>query len=440
LHNGVVNPPWTALLNRIDQNKNSSSPDVLPSMTCGKDAAILGQNAMSGVCMMKYMPLVWAALWRNRTESLLTLLALVVGFALFTTMIALNAAYERSIADARMDRLLVMRRFEGGALPLAYREQLSRIAGVTAVGGQLWLGGHEKDERHQILVMFVDDGMRAAWPELPMSQADWRSLDTTPAGIFLTRMAAARRAVRLGDVVTLTTAPGSRADGGGTWYFTVLGIIPDPPGWGQWNPDLIVGNLRYFQESSRLDERSVVNTLRVSIDRPEHARAVCREIEARFTNASVPLTCVPARENAEELAEANINMRQISLGIGAAGLFMILFLWANGTAESVRERLAEFGVLKTIGYGDASLALIVFLEAAFPTVLAALVGIALARGVVAVVTHLAVKGVINIPAMRASAGAFGLAIGAALLIALVSSVGPMRRIWRMDVAAGVAGR
>jgi putative ABC transport system permease protein len=133
-------------------------------------------------------------------------------------------------------------------------------------------------------------------------------------------------------------------------------------------------------------------------------------------------------------------MRQISLGIGAAGLFMILFLWANGTAESVRERLAEFGVLKTIGYGDASLALIVFLEAAFPTVLAALVGIALARGVVAVVTHLAVKGVINIPAMRASAGAFGLAIGAALLIALVSSVGPMRRIWRMDVAAVVAGR
>jgi len=198
--------------------------------------------------MLKYLPLVWAALWRNRTESLLTLLALVIGFALFTTMLALNAAYERSIADAKMDRLFVVRRFEGGAVPLAYREQLSRIKGVTAVGGQLWLGGHEQDEHHQIVVMFVDEGMRGAWPELPMSQADWRALDATPAGIFLTRKAAARRTVAKGGVVTLTTAPGSRADGGGTWYFTVLGIIPDPPGWGQWNPDLIVGNLRYFQE------------------------------------------------------------------------------------------------------------------------------------------------------------------------------------------------
>ncbi len=395
---------------------------------------------MPGIRVMKYMPLVWAALWRNRTECLLTLLALAIGFALFTTMIALNAAYEASIADARMDRLFITRRFEGGGMPLSYREQLARITGVTAVGGQLWLGGHEQDERHRILVMFVDEGMPAAWPELPLSQADWRALETTPAGIFLTHKAAARRAVTRGDVVTLTTAPGSRADGGGTWYFTVLGIVPDPPGWGQWNPDLIIGNLRYFEESSRLDERSMVNSLRVSVDRPEHARAVCREIERRFTNASVPLNCVPARENARELAEANINMRQVSLGIGAAGLFMILFLWANGMAESVRERLSEFAVLKTVGYGDARLALIVFLEAAVPTVLAALVGVALARGAIAFIAHLAVKGVINIPEMRALPGAFGLALAAALLIALVSAVAPLRRIWRMDVGAVVAGR
>jgi ABC-type lipoprotein release transport system permease subunit len=130
---------------------------------------------------------------------------------------------------------------------------------------------------------------------------------------------------------------------------------------------MIIGNLRYFDSSSRLDERNTVNVLRLAIDRPERARAVCREIEARFTNASPALYCVPAREDAEELAAANINMRQISLGIGGAGLFMILFLCANGMAESVRERLCDFGVLKTVGYGDRCLAVLVFLEAAVPT-------------------------------------------------------------------------
>ena len=389
---------------------------------------------------MKFMPLVWAALWRNRTESVLTLLALSVAFALFGTMIALNAAYEQAIDDARMDRLIIACAFDCGAIPLGYREQLARIGGVTAVGGQVWLGGHEQDEHHQMTVMFVDEGMRSAWPELPMSPADWRALDVTPAGIFLTRKAAARRYVRIGDTVTLDTGPGSRADGSGTWFFTVLGVIPDPPGWGQWNPDLIVGNLRYWENSADLAERDMVTVLRVAVDRPEHARAVWREIEAWFTNATPALYCVPAREDAQELADANINMRQISLGIGAAGLFMILFLCANGIADSVRERLWEFGVLKALGYGDGRIAVLVFLEAAVPTLLAALIGSALAQGVGAFVAHLAVKGVINMPELRASTAPFGWAVAAALLIALFSAVAPLYRIRRTDVAAVIAGR
>jgi putative ABC transport system permease protein len=395
---------------------------------------------------VKIVPLVWAALWRNRAESVLTLLALCVAFALFGTMIALNAAYELAIDETRTDRLIVACAFDCGAIPLGYRDQIARIAGVSGVGGQLWLGGHEQDVHHPITVMFVDDGLRSAWPELPMSATDWRALDATPSGIFLTRTAAARHNVRIGDPVTLITAPGSRADGGGTWLFTVLGFIPDPPGWGAaaggpgWDPETIVGNLSYFENSSDLDERSTVNVLRVAVDRPEHARAVCRAIEARFANASPALYCVPARDDAEEIAAANISMRQISLGIGAAGLFMILFLCANGIAESVRERLPEFAVLKTMGYGDGRIVWLVVLEAAVPTVLAALIGSLLAQGVGVFVAHLAVKGVVHMPEMRTSPAAFGWALAAALLIALLSAVAPLNRLRLVDVAAVVAGR
>jgi ABC-type lipoprotein release transport system permease subunit len=392
---------------------------------------------------VKFIPLVWAALERNRIESVLTLCALSVAFALFGTMITLNQAYERAIADTRMDRLIVACAFDCGAIPLGYREQLARIPHITAVAGQTWLGGHEQDEHHPITVMFVDEGMRSAWPELPMSAADWRAFDATPSGIFLTTKAATRRTVRTGDTVTLNLPPGSRADGGTTWYFTVLGFIPDPPGWrsGTGGPsDTIVGNLRYLENSEDLDERGMVTVLRVAVDRPENARAVCREIEEWFTNATPALYCVPARANAQEMADANINMRQISLGIGAAGLFMILFLCANGIAESVRERLSEFGVLKAMGYRDGHIAALVILEAAIPMLLAALIGSALARGADVLVAHLALIGAIDIPEVRATAAAFGWALVVALLIALVSALAPLYRLRHTDVAAVVAGR
>jgi putative ABC transport system permease protein len=361
---------------------------------------------------------------------------------LFGSMLALNVAYESAVSDARMDRLFVTRRFDGPtSLPLGYRAQLARVAGVTAVGGQIWFAGRERDLHHGIMVMFVDEGMRAAWPELPLSQADWRALDAMPSGIFLTRTAAARRAAKIGSIVTLdTVVPGSRADGGTTWYFTVLGIVPDPPGWGQWNADLIIGNLRYWEQTSDLQERNGVNTIRVAIDRPEHAGAICRAIEARFTNADPALSCSPARENAQQLADANINMRKISVGIAAAGLFMILFLSANGMAESVRERQSEFAVLKTIGYSDAALGIVVFLESAIPTLLAAVLGATMASVVDGFVAHLARTGVINMPDIRPSAAAFGWALLIALIIALVSSAAPLGRLRRMEVAAVVAGR
>ena len=393
---------------------------------------------------MKTLPLAWAALWRNPADSLLLIAALSIGFALFGVMIAINAAYQRAIDDLRMDRLIVACAFDCAAIPIGYRQQLARVPHVSAVAGLIWIGEHKEDARQPITVMFVDEAMRSAWPELPMSSADWRALDISPSGVFLTRKAAARRDFHIGDSMVMYSGRDGTADGTGIWHFTVLGFIPDPPGWesgsGGSGTDTIVGNLRYMQNWGRPDERDLVSVMRIAVDRPEFARAVCREIEAWFTNASPALRCVPAQDDARELADANINMRQISLGVAAAGLFMILFLCANGIAESVRERLREFGTLKALGFGDGRIALLVVMEAALPALFAAVIGGACALGINAAVARLIVKGSIDMPDVRPSLSAFGLALVAALTIALLSALAPLVRLRRTDVAAVIAGR
>jgi putative ABC transport system permease protein len=294
--------------------------------------------------------------------------------------------------------------------------------------------------------MFVDEAMHSAWPEFPMSAADWRALAVSPSGIFLTRKAAVRRHFHIGDSVAMYSGRDGTADGTGIWNFTVLGFIPDLPGWESasegpdWNRDTIVGNLRYMQNWGRPDESSFVTVMRVAVDHPESARAVCREIEARYTNANPALRCVPARDDAQELADANINMRQISLGIATAGLFMILFLCANGIAESVRERLREFGTLKALGFGDGRIATLVVLETAIPTLLAAVIGGAIALAINVVVARLVTLGAINMPDLPLSPSTFGLALAAALAVALLSALAPLYRLRRIDVASAVAGR
>jgi putative ABC transport system permease protein len=390
---------------------------------------------------VKLLPLAWATLWRNRTESVLTLLALAVGFTLFGVMVSLHAAYARAVDSARLDRLIVSCAFDCGIMPVGYGAQIARIPGVVAVGGSLLLGGVERGPQHQMAVTFMDEGMRRAWPELPMRARDWQALDASPGGAFLTRQAAARRNANVGDTITLITLPGSREDGGGAWPFTVLGLIDDPPGWAQkWDSDLIIGSMQYQRNAGRPDERDIVSTFRVAIDRAEHATAVCREIQRWFTNATPALDCVPARESSVQQQDANVNMRQISLGIGAAGLFMILFVCANAIAESVRERLPQFGILKALGFGNGAIARLVITEAAIPVLLAALLGGAAAPAVGLLLSRLAAQRVIDIPVMAPSSEALAWALLAGLVIALLSAIAPLHRLLGTEIVPMLARR
>jgi predicted lysophospholipase L1 biosynthesis ABC-type transport system permease subunit len=93
-----------------------------------------------------------------------------------------------------------------------------------------------------------------------------------------------------------------------------------------------------------------------------------------------------------------------------------------------------------MGYRDRHIALLVILEAAIPTFLAAVTGGALAWAVDALVARLTLTGVIEMPELRATAVDFGWALAAALLIALLTAVAPLYRLRRMNVAAVITCR
>src|SRR6185437_6039857 len=62
---------------------------------------------------MRYLPLLWAALWRSPLEALLTWLAATVAFILFGLMVGLYVHTQRTIEAQRMDRLYVVVRYPG---------------------------------------------------------------------------------------------------------------------------------------------------------------------------------------------------------------------------------------------------------------------------------------------------------------------------------------
>jgi putative ABC transport system permease protein len=387
---------------------------------------------------MKYFPLVWAAFRRHTIESWLTLVVITIAFTLVGTMVGLKVAYENALNAHRLDRLLVTDRFCCTSLAIGLREQLIRIPGVTGSGIIQPLFGYHEEPSNEIGITMVDEPTVSALPELRLTADHWKQLEATPTGVFFSRTEALKWHVKSGDTFFVNTRAAAREDGATVWRFTVLGIVDDPEQGSEWTPH-IYGNFNYYDAVRNADRRGRVLFL-LPIDDPAKARQTCQSIDRRYANSPTPTYCVPLREDARSIANSVITMRETSLGVAAAGIFMVLFLCANSTAESVRERLPEFAVLKTLGFGDRTVTLLVLMEAALPSVVGAVTGTAIAAVLGSYASDFASRdfpGRLDSPISPLIAV---LALLAALIIALISAAVPLRRLSAMDAATVLAGR
>ena len=383
---------------------------------------------------MKYFPLVWAALWRKPVRLILTLLSVMAAFTLFGISIGLNASFSHVQGLARADRIFINARF-GGQLPESMAKDIARVPGVTHVATLGFVGGYYQVPRNNTFVMMIGSDMRAVWPELPLTPQQYGELAANPTGAFYSRDMARRWKLKQGDVFPIKSPSIRRADGSQTWAFKVLGIVDDistmPAGYA-------VGNLAYLDQAKVLADRYKGVGFRLLVADPAKGDSTVKLIDQNFANSGTPTRSI-TEKNAYDTSGSGIDIPFLTQSIAAAGLFMILFLTGNSIAQSVRERIPEFAVLKTVGFSDAGVVTLVFAEAATPCLIGAAAGMALASWIAAIFPRLMPPGV-GLPPPYLPLSVLGIALACAALVAAAGAIIPATRIARLDVATALSGR
>jgi putative ABC transport system permease protein len=146
---------------------------------------------------------------------------------------------------------------------------------------------------------------------------------------------------------------------------------------------------------------------------------------------------MPERVAFEQGLQGFLDLEFFTRAVSAAALFMIVFLTGNVMAQSVRERIPEFAVMKTVGFTDRAIFLLVLAEAAIPCLIGAMLGLALTQTMPAFVRAL-FPGTTLLPVITPAV--IGYALGAALLVAGVSGVPAALRARRLTVVDALAGR
>lgn len=384
---------------------------------------------------MKYLPLIWAGLWRKRLRTLLTLLSLVVAFLQFGLLEGVNGLFDGAVGRTQLNRLLVVSR--GGfteALPISHLPQVENVPGVSGVTFLVQAVYYFQNPRNVVAAVATEPThFFAIYPEFSATPDAIDALLRTRDGAIVGRDAAERYGWQVGDrIPLLQSGVGgfmSPVAGLGTHAeYTMVGTFMHTKDRSQ-ERSMIV-NYEFLDEA-RTAGKGTVMVISAAIADPGQSAEIARAIDARFANSPNETRTQSEKEFAlSTLAQlGNINL-MVNAIVGAT-LFAALFLTGNVMMQSGRERIAEFAVLKTLGFSDSAVVAIVLTEAILLCGTAAAIGLAGAAALYPLMAS-AVGATLSLAPWVVGWGAIG-----ALLLALISGVPPAYVTWRLPIATAL---
>lgn len=377
---------------------------------------------------MKYLPLIWAGLWRKRMRTLLTQLGVAAAFAVFGLLQIVDDGFRQLLAASHEDRLLVMGVF-GKPLAIAAETQIQQIPGVVQTASVSGIFGTYQNPGNNRVINFVNDSYFDVVTELDVSRAQRDELYRTPTGIIVTRGFAEMDNLKVGDTYTLTS-PIARKDGTKVWSFQVLSIV-DNNVFGEAGRQAI-GNASFYLEA-RADMPTGVIVF-VTIADPDNAVQIGRDIDKFFQNSDSPTRTVSERaafeSGLQSLGDIRFFITAVSLGV----MFMLLFLTGNTLSQAVRERRSEFAVMITLGFSPRGVQGLAVIESLVLCVFGAAVGLVCAAAMSPILAN------VNVAlAPDLSARLVVLSIATAVIVGVVSSILPLQSLRKMSVVDVLMG-
>jgi putative ABC transport system permease protein len=370
---------------------------------------------------VKFLPLLFANLTRKKIRTILTIGSFAVALFLFGLLGAIRYGFRQGIDVAGADRLVVIGRTSIiQPLPLPYRDRLKRVPGVRDVAHSTWFGGVYQDPKNFFpQFAIVPEDWRRMYPEFRVDGAQWQAFLEDRQGVTIGAKLAERFGWKIGDRVPLKP-PGYL--GGGSWEFNVRAIYHGT----RPNDDESQFWLRhdYFIEKAPDYWKGIVGWYMVRVANPDDALTVARAIDAEFANSASETRTQTESAFAAAFVNQMGNIEFLILAIGSIVFFTLLLVTGNTIAIAVRERTGELAVLKAIGYSDMFVLGLVLAEALIIATVGGVLGLWLARGVIA---QDITQGLIllYLPATALAAGVV-IAMGTGVLAGLLPAVGAMR--------------
>jgi putative ABC transport system permease protein len=379
---------------------------------------------------------VLANLGRKKTRTVLTLLSIVMAFLLFGLLQAVNVLFSAGADFVGATRLITQARVSfTQSLPMRLLPEIESVPGVEHVMWSQWFGGVWQ-ENTQLIIQAADPArLHEVYPELVMPEDQWKAFENTRTGMIAGRILADQYGWKIGQKVPIGSNIFPQKDGSKAWAFDLVGIYDGKDE--EWQRGTNGGwiNFAYFDEANQFGSgRAGVYIIKLS--NPDQAAEVAATIDAKFENSPDETKTQTEKDFNlgffKQIGDIGLIVRWILFAV----FFTLLLVVGNTIAQSVRERIPELAILKTLGFGDRAVLGFVLAEAAAFCVIGGLLGLAVATPLGVVITQ-ATGG--NLP-VAVDGTVWLTGVVAIVLLSLAVGLLPALRAARLTIVDALAGR
>jgi putative ABC transport system permease protein len=256
-----------------------------------------------------------------------------------------------------------------------------------------------------------------------MPEEQRRAWVTDRTGCLVSRDLANKFSFKVGDRINLIgdIYPGNLD-------LKVVGIFEDPDA-----TNSLFFNWEYLRNTLPVGRRDLIGTFAVLADSPQDVPRIAKAIDEMFANSAYPTKTESEGQFALSFVSFLGNVKLFLMAICAAVTFTILLVSGNTMAMSVRERIAEVGVLKTLGFNNDTILGIIIGEAVSIAMIGGVIGLVFAALLSLLVRQFAGNVMPQLRNLTINPTTALIALGIALLIGVVSSFIPAWNAARTNI-------
>lgn len=370
--------------------------------------------------------------FRNKLRTGLTVIGIAVAILAFGLLRTVISAWYAGVEAASSSRLVMRNAISIiFPLPLSYYEKIRQVDGVKRVSYGNWFGGVYITEKNFFPNFCVEPrSYLEIYPEFVLEEKERKAFLNDRKGFIAGRKLAAKHGWQTGDTITLKGTIYL-----GNWDMTMRGIYRGRDN--TVDETQLLFHWDYLNETVKKTMPAMADQVgfyMIEVKRPDLSADVAVALDRMFKNSlAETLTETEKAFNQGFIAMSGAIVMAIQM-VSLVIIIIIMVVVANTMAMTTRERIGDYAIMKTLGFGARDIAVLIFGEALFVTMIGCVIGILSTFPAARAFGH-------NLstffPVFNVSSTTIYLDIAAGVVIAVVAALIPTRSAVRINIAEGL---